>query len=122
MTRTTVIIVLALAASTAAVTAAAASYGPDSSAPVPCLVPDLKYSTLAQANEALLGTRCKLGAVTKRYPKRRHGPGRRKSCPKGTRLLVTRQSPKAGSQRPIDSKVDLRRTCGKQPPALFPRT
>ncbi len=121
MTTTPAIIlaVIALAAPTAA--ASSESEGANSSqAPVPpCQVPALRYSTLAEVKtRGISGSGCVLGRVTKRYPKRRHGRGRLKRCRRGTKLLVSRQTPRGGAVLPYGSKVNITLTCGKLPPAL----
>ena len=94
--------ILALAAVTAlAAPTSAAAVAP----PTSCLVAPLKYSTLAEVKaKGIAGTACVLGRVTKRYPKRRHGRGRLKRCRRGTKLLVTRQTPRAGTVLPPGSK------------------
>ncbi len=130
MTRTTAIIlalatVTALAAPTTANSEIATdppAYGMVIVDPVPpCRVPGLRYSTLKEAKtKGIAGSGCVLGRVTKRYPKRRHGRGRLKRCRRGTKLLVSRQTPSPSKTPvlPTGSKVNITLTCGKLPPVL----
>ncbi len=128
MTRTTAIILaLATVTALAAPTTANSEIVTDPPAysviitdpPPPCVVPGLRYSTLAEVKtRGIAGGACVLGRVTKRYPKRRHGRGRLKRCRRGTKLLVSRQTPRGGTVLPYGSKVNITLTCGKLPPVL----
>ncbi len=118
MTRTTAII-LALATVTALAAPTTANSELVIDPPAPCTVRALKYSTLKEVKtKGIEGSGCQLGRVTKRYPKRRHGRGRLKRCRRGTKLLVSRQTPSAGTVLPTGSKVNITLTCSKLPPQL----
>ncbi len=122
MTRTTAII-LALATVTALAAPTTANSIIITDPPAPCQVPALRYSTLKEVKtKGIAGTACVLGRVTKRYPKRRHGRGRLKHCRRGTKLLVSRQTPSPKAPvLPPGTKVNITLTCSKLPPALSPR-
>lgn len=85
--------------------------------PGPCVPPDLKYDTLPDAKGGLAGSGCQLGTVRKVYPTRRgkRRRGSRRRCPRATKLIVTRQVPKANGPVPVGTKVNIVLTCGKQP-------
>ncbi len=118
MTRTTAII-LALATVTALAAPTTANSELVIDPPAPCTVRALKCSTLKEVKtKGIEGSGCQLGRVTKRYPKRRHGRGRLKRCRRGTKLLVSRQTPSAGTVLPTGSKVNITLTCSKLPPQL----
>jgi hypothetical protein len=67
--------------------------------PPPCVVPKLKGKSLAKAKSALKAAHCKLGTVRKPKPRPHHHLGR---------LVVVRQSIKAGAHKPAGTRIGVR--------------
>jgi hypothetical protein len=78
-------------------TTAGAPPAPPAPAPVECIVPRLKGSTLSQARGQLRGAHCTLGQVRRPNHRARHRV-----------LLVSRQSPDPGAQLAERASVNVK--------------